>query len=132
VLLAFTVSPASAAVVLGGYVLYHLLETYLIVPRFYGSTLRLSTLVVLLALIVGGTLQGILGSVIILPLVAAYPIIERIWLRDYLAREVLADHTALANAAETGSEDAVEAVLQGEKHPGEAPGAASQRAGAIG
>jgi predicted PurR-regulated permease PerM len=132
VLLAFTVSPAAAAVVLSGYTLYHLLETYLIVPRFYGSTLRLSTLVVLLALIVGGTLQGILGSVMILPLVAAYPIIERIWLRDYLAREVLADHSALADAAETGSEDAVEAVLQGEEHPGEVQGGGSQRAGSIG
>ena len=53
---------------------------------------------------------------------AAYPIIERIWLKDYLAGEVLADHSALAQAAETGSEEAVEAVLQGEKHPGEPHG----------
>ena len=88
-------------------------------PKFYGSSLRLSTLAVLLALIVGGTLQGIIGSILVLPLVAAYPIIERIWLKDYLASEVLADHTALAEAAETGSDAAVDAVLQGEKHLGE-------------
>lgn len=82
------------------YVIYHLFETYLIAPRVYGNLLRLPTLSVLLALIVGGTLQGILGAVLVLPLVAAYPIIERIWLKSYLSREVLADHKALAKAAE--------------------------------
>jgi predicted PurR-regulated permease PerM len=118
-MLALTVSPAASGAVVGLYLVYHLFETYFIVPRVYGNTLRLSTLAVLLALIVGGTLQGILGAVLVLPLVAAYPIIERIWLRGYLGREVLADHKALAKAAESGSEAAIEAVLQGEKHPGE-------------
>ena len=118
-LLALTVSPVIAAAVVGSYTLYHLLETYVVVPRVYGKTLRLSTLAVLLALIVGGALQGLLGAVLVLPLVAAYPIIERIWLKNYLAGEVLADHSALARAAETGSDEAVEAVLQGEKHPDE-------------
>jgi predicted PurR-regulated permease PerM len=118
-LLALTVSPAVSATVVAGYILYHSFETYFIVPRVYGKSLRLSTLAVLLALIVGGTLQGVLGAVLVLPLVAAYPIIEQIWLRDYLAREVLADHEALARAAETGSVEAVEAVLQGEMHPEE-------------
>jgi predicted PurR-regulated permease PerM len=120
-LLSLSVSPATAAVVLASYVGYHLFETYFIVPRFYGSSLRLSTLAVLLALIVGGTLQGVIGTVLVLPLVAAYPIIERIWLRGYLAGEVIADHNALARAAETGSDAAVDAVLQGEKHQDEGP-----------
>jgi predicted PurR-regulated permease PerM len=116
VLLALTVSPLTAAIVLGSYVLYHLFETYFVVPRIYGSSLRLSTLAVLLALIIGGTLQGILGAVLVLPMVAAYPIIERIWLRDYLGRDVIADHHALARAANTQRESAVDAVLQGERH----------------
>jgi len=121
-LLALTVSPTAAAATVGFYVVYHLFETYFIVPRVYGNTLRLSTLAVLLALIVGGTLQGILGAVMVLPLVAAYPIIERIWLKNYFAQEVVADHNALAKAADTGSDEAVDAVLQGEKHPEERPG----------
>ena len=121
-LLALTVSPTAAAATVGFYVAYHLFETYFIVPRVYGNTLRLSTLAVLLALIVGGTLQGILGAVMVLPLVAAYPIIERIWLKNYFAQEVVADHNALAKAADTGSDEAVDAVLQGEKHPEERPG----------
>jgi predicted PurR-regulated permease PerM len=127
VLLAFMVTPVTAAAVLGLYVAYHLFETYFIVPRVYGNTLRLSTLAVILALIVGGTLGGILGAVMVLPVVAAYPIIERIWLKDYLGREVLADHKALDKAVEKGNDVAVEAVLQGEKHPGERTSVASRR-----
>jgi predicted PurR-regulated permease PerM len=120
-LLALTVSPLTAGLVVVLYSVYHTFESYFIVPRIYGTSLRLSTLTVLLALIVGGTLQGMLGAVLILPIVAAYPIIERIWLRGYLAPEVIADHRALEHAADTGSDEAIEAVLQGEKHPGERP-----------
>jgi predicted PurR-regulated permease PerM len=114
-ILALTVSPSVALVVVALYTVYHLVETYFIVPRVYGNTLRLSTLAVLLALVIGGTLQGILGAVLILPVVAAYPIVERIWLKDYLAREVIDDHAALA-AAPASSDAAVDAVLQGEEH----------------
>jgi predicted PurR-regulated permease PerM len=121
VLLALAVSPAVAAIVAALYVLYHVVEVYFIVPRVYGQRLRLSTLAVLLALVAGTTLQGLIGAVLVLPLVAAYPIIERIWLASYLSPEVIKDHKALARAAETGSERAVEAVLQGEKHPWEGP-----------
>jgi len=116
-LLALTVNPATAAAVTGLYAAYHLLEAYVIVPAVYGRSLRLSTLAVLLALIVGGALQGIIGAVIVLPLVAAYPIVERIWLSSYLAPEVIQDHSALARAAETGRETAIDAVLSGEEHP---------------
>jgi predicted PurR-regulated permease PerM len=119
-LLALTVSPGTALVVLVAYVGYHLFETYFLLPRIYGNKLKISTLAVLLALIVGGKLQGILGIVLVLPLVAAYPIVERHWLRGYLAARVLKDHKALAKAAETGSEVAIEAVLHGEKHASEA------------
>ena len=90
-------------------------------PRIYGSKLRLSTLSVLLALMVGVTLQGIIGAILILPLVAIYPIIERIWLVGYLQSRVLTDHTALAAAAEAGSDEAIDTVLSGEKHSSESP-----------
>ena len=119
VLLAITVSPTTAFVVLVAYLAYHLFETYFLLPRIYGSKLRISTLSVLLALIVGGRLQGIIGAVLVLPVVAAYPIIERHWLGGYLQPRVLTDHQALADAAETGSEVAMDTVLLGEKHASE-------------
>jgi predicted PurR-regulated permease PerM len=120
-LLALTVSPAATAAVLSLYILYHAVESYLIVPKIYGQRLRLSTLAVLLALVAGNTLAGLIGAVLVLPLVAAYPIIERIWLAGYLSPEVLKDHRALARSAETGNESAVETVLQGHKHDWEGP-----------
>lgn len=120
VLLALAVSPHTAVAVLVAYVAYHLFETYFLLPRIYGNKLKISTLSVLLALLAGGKLQGIIGIVLALPLVAAYPIIERHWLRGYLQSRVITDHSALAQAAETGSEVAIDAVLHGEKHASEA------------
>jgi predicted PurR-regulated permease PerM len=120
VLLALAVSPATAAVVAIAYLAYHLLETYFILPRIYGNKLKISTLSVLLALLVGGRLQGIIGAVLVLPMVAAYPIIERHWLGGFLRARVLTDHEALAQAAESGSDVAMDAVINGEKHPSEA------------
>jgi predicted PurR-regulated permease PerM len=117
VLLALTVSPFVAAAVLALYILYHVIENYVLVPRIYGRRLRMSGLAVLIALVVGGTLQGILGAVLVLPLVAAYPIVERFWLHEYLSDEVLTDHVALQEAAESGSDAAVENVLRGQEHP---------------
>jgi len=118
-LLALAVSPSAAVTVAVAYVAYHLFETYFLLPRIYGNKLKISTLSVLLALLVGGKLEGILGVVLVLPLVAAYPIVERHWLGGYLSDRVLTDHKALAKAAETGSEVAIEAVLHGEMHASE-------------
>jgi predicted PurR-regulated permease PerM len=119
VLMALTVSPLAGVGVLLLYILYHVVEAYVLVPRIYGRRLQLSTLAVLLALVIGGTLQGIVGAILILPLVAAYPIIERIWLHDYLSSEVIHDHSALERAAESGSDQAVDAVLKGQRHQDE-------------
>jgi predicted PurR-regulated permease PerM len=118
-LLAVTVSPAAGGLVLALYVAYHALESYFIVPKIYGKRLRLSTLAVLLALVVGMTLWGLIGAVLVLPLLAAYPIIERIWLTGYLNAEVIKDHRALERADDGDHADVVDTVLQGEKHPWE-------------
>jgi len=118
-LFALAVSPVAAAAVVALYLLYHALENYLIIPRVYGRRLRVSPLVVLIALIVGGSLYGVLGAVLILPLFAAYPIIEKIWLGEYLSDEVVADHAELAEAAASGEDRAIDAVLQGEEHASE-------------
>jgi predicted PurR-regulated permease PerM len=121
VLLGLAVSPSTALMVGLAYLTYHLFETYFLLPRIYGNKLKISTLSVLLALLVGGRLQGIIGAVLVLPLVAAYPIIERHWLAGFLRSRVLTDHEALARAAETGSEVAIDAVLLGERHASEGP-----------
>jgi predicted PurR-regulated permease PerM len=118
-LFALTVSPLTALAVLALYLAYHALENSVILPRVYGKRLRVSTPVVLIALLIGGSLYGVVGAVLALPFVAAYPIIERIWLHEYLSDEVVADHAVLERAAEEGSDRAVDAVLKGEKHAAE-------------
>jgi len=112
-LLAMTVSPFAAFAVVASYLLYHLLENSVIIPWIYGRRLRLSSLAVFVTLVVGVSLFGIAG-VILLPIVAAYPAIERVWLADHLSDEVLADHSALENAPEGHAERVVQKVLNGE------------------
>jgi predicted PurR-regulated permease PerM len=96
VLLALTGGPIKALLVFAGYMLYHLIESYFIIPRVYGNQMRLSTLTVLLAIMVGGTLQGAAGAILILPFVAGYPIVERLWLRDKLPEDTVEKHEELA------------------------------------
>jgi predicted PurR-regulated permease PerM len=114
-LLAFVVSPMAALTVVISFLLYHWTEAYFICPRTFGATLRLPTLAVVLGLVVGYALMGILGAVLVLPMIAAYPIIEKEWLKDYLAPDVLAAHRALARADNGGGDLAVNAVLRGER-----------------
>ena len=44
--------------------------------------MELSNVAVILAFAVGAALAGVIGALIALPLAAAYPAIERIWLRE--------------------------------------------------
>lgn len=102
VLLALTVGPLRALLVAVAYLFYHFAESYFIVPRVYGKQMRLSTLTVLLAIAVGGTLQGAIGAILVLPLVAAYPIVERIFLREELPADTVALHEELAEGESGG------------------------------
>lgn len=92
VVMALTVSPETALIVVALHFAYQLVENYLIVPKVYGKKMKLSTLVVLLSFLVAGTLAGISGAILVLPVVAAYPVVERIWLRRYLGDEVVETH----------------------------------------
>lgn len=113
-LCALTVSPSSALFVGGLFLLYHLFEAYVLVPRLYGNRLKLSTLTVLLAILAGGELGGIPGAILALPLVAAYPVIEKYWLDERLHPDVVADHEALERPADSsGHQRVVAAMLKG-------------------
>ena len=58
----------------------------------YGNRLRLSGFTVLLATLSAGFLAGIEGAISILPVVASYPVIEKIWLRPFLGKNVIDEH----------------------------------------
>jgi predicted PurR-regulated permease PerM len=107
VALASTVSPTAAIVVAAGYVAYQLLENYVISPRVYGRQMELSTIAVLLAITVGGALLGPIGAILILPVVASYPPIEKIWLRDRLPSDTIARHDALEEGGDEVADEIV-------------------------
>jgi predicted PurR-regulated permease PerM len=90
--MALTISPVTAGIVAALYVVYHAIENYLIVPRVYGHRLRLSTLTVLVSCMAGALVAGVIGAIAVLPIVASYPIIERIWLRPHLENDTVARH----------------------------------------
>jgi len=98
VLLAMLVSPAAAIIVFAVYMAYHFIESYFVIPRVYGKQMRLSTLTVLLAVTAGGALQGPVGAVLILPFVAVYPIVERLWLRTKLQDDTVERHEEQATS----------------------------------
>jgi predicted PurR-regulated permease PerM len=63
--------PVVAAIVLAMMLAYEEFESRVLVPRVYGRVLRLPSSVVLVALLAGGTLMGILGALLALPVAAA-------------------------------------------------------------
>jgi predicted PurR-regulated permease PerM len=95
VLLALSRGPGIALTVAGLYVLYHFLENYYIGPEVYGGRLRLSNLAVILAFAVGAEIGGVVGALLALPFAALYPVIERVWLKDYLSRGAVETHRRL-------------------------------------
>ena len=69
-----TVAMISVAILM---VLYQEFESRLLVPRIYGQVLRLSPAVVIVALLIGGTLMGILGALLALPVAAGVQMLVR-------------------------------------------------------
>ena len=57
--------------------LYQEFESRILVPRVYGRVLRLSPALVLLALLIGGTLLGVLGALLALPIAAGMQMLVR-------------------------------------------------------
>ena len=64
-----------AAVVLGSLFVYMEFENRVLVPKVYGHVLRLSPAAVVLALLAGGTLLGVMGALLALPIAAGLQMI---------------------------------------------------------
>jgi predicted PurR-regulated permease PerM len=71
---------------------YQEFESRILVPRVYGRVLRLPPAVVLVSLLVGGTLMGIVGALLALPIAAGLQMVVR-QLRVELPGETPADAT---------------------------------------
>jgi predicted PurR-regulated permease PerM len=99
IVMAATQSMALALAMIPIYGGYHLLENYFIGPKIYGGRLRLSNVAVLVAFAVGAELGGVVGALLAMPIAATYPTIEKLWLRDQLGDDVVAEHEAVRRRA---------------------------------
>jgi predicted PurR-regulated permease PerM len=95
ILLAMGRSPGVAVAVAGVYAGYHLVENYYVGPKVYGGRLRLSNLAVIIAFAVGAEVGGVVGALLALPIAALYPVIESVWLGEYLGRDAVETHRRL-------------------------------------
>ena len=95
VLAALARGPAIAFIVLVAMLAYEEFESRFLVPRVYGSALKLPSSVVLFALLVGGTLLGVTGALLALPAAAAAGMLIR-ELRVELPGEGLGDEAIRA------------------------------------
>jgi len=100
ILLGLTVSTWVGVGVMLFHGAYNIVENYYITPKVYGRELRMSDLAVILALAIGGALAGVIGALVFLPIVALYPAVERIWLRDAIPAETVQDHRRIERTEE--------------------------------
>jgi predicted PurR-regulated permease PerM len=105
VLAALSRGPVVVIVVLVLMLAYEEFESRVLVPRVYGRALRLPSSVVLFALLAGGTLMGILGALLALPVAAAVMmLIEELRVELPGEQEQLVD-TDLREADDRGEEE---------------------------
>jgi len=81
-IVAFLTSVSAGIIVVAYFLVYQLLENHLLQPLVYGRTVRLSPLVVLVAVLVGSDLAGVLGALGAIPVAGTLQIL----LADLLGR----------------------------------------------
>ena len=81
VLLAATAGLEATIAALVLYTAIQQVENYLLVPKIQGDAVQLHPAVVIFALIVGGSLAGLLGAILALPVTAAFRDVVRYFFR---------------------------------------------------
>ena len=76
-LVAFTVSLPAGLATIGFFVVYQLLEDYLLVPRIIGRAVKVPALVTVVAVLLGGALLGVIGALVAIPIAAAMLLLLR-------------------------------------------------------
>ncbi|MDP1918657.1 MAG: AI-2E family transporter [Myxococcales bacterium] len=121
VLAALGQSATTAAIVLAMMLAYEEFESRVLVPRIYGQALRLPSSVVLFALMAGGTLMGLLGALLALPVAATI-----MMLIEELRVELPGEQEQVATTAQRARDDLAE-----EEYERRTEGVAVEEAAAI-
>ena len=70
-LVALTVSWPLALATVGFFVVYNLVEDYVLMPKIMGRTVEVPAVLTVVAVLIGGALLGIIGAVVAIPVAAA-------------------------------------------------------------
>lgn len=107
VIVAFVASPARGILTLLFFIVYQQVENYVLVPRVMAGAVKLSPAAVIIATLVGGSLAGLAGALLALPVAATLKVVlVEVWLRDRvragdgLAREQLRVETSNEGATD--------------------------------
>ena len=76
-LVAMTVSLPIGLATAGFFVVYRVIEDYVLVPRIIGRAVKVPALLTVVALLLGGVLLGIIGAVVAIPVAAAVLLVVR-------------------------------------------------------
>jgi predicted PurR-regulated permease PerM len=76
-LVALTLSLPICLATVGFFIVYRLVEDYLLIPKIIGGVLKVPALITVVAVIVGGALLGVVGAVIAIPVAAALQLLAR-------------------------------------------------------
>jgi predicted PurR-regulated permease PerM len=111
ILIGFTVSPTTGLLTILLFVLIQFLENNILVPRLMSHNVGLNPLIVIIAIVAGGMLNGIVGALFAIPVAAALQVIVRALLVEPMIEE----------ASESRLEDGVPVFIMEEKEtkPGE-------------
>ena len=77
VLLAFIASPTLAVKVIIFYIVIQQVENQLIVPKIMGHTINLHPILVVISLLIGGSLYGVIGMMLAVPVAALLKVLVR-------------------------------------------------------
>lgn len=78
-LIALSVSPIKAVIVVIMYIVVQQLENTLIVPKIMEKAVGLSPIVIIFAILIGAKLYGILGIILAIPLTASLMVVAQEW-----------------------------------------------------
>lgn len=95
-------SPWAAAIILGYYILYQQIENYAVQPRIQANSTDMSPLLVFASVVIGASLNGLIGALVAIPVAGCL----RIIVIDYLQRK---NYISPVEAKDLKTKDASEA-----------------------
>lgn len=87
VMVAFTISPTMAAIVIGMYIGIQVIENHLLVPKIMQKAVGLHPVAVIAAVMIGASLFGVIGALLSIPFVATLVVFTQVAKSDLSAND---------------------------------------------